>query len=438
VLDSKMNKINYTGSSSSPPLFLATIEPPLGPNKFERIAFDHIQGKSVAIYREWGTINQSKPWFLKLRFIKVEVIINGEKRNVWINKGSLFKRLGFKKNPLTELYGSFLFFQSKNSSYDNRPTLKIGKQLFVLMTKTSRLGDAVLGEGAFKSAKETQVFNGFDGPDRKPSDQEVAVLIGKRRRDKKTKAWTMSEKAWNRLKKDYEDEREMMEKLQGVPHVLQLLGFYKTDYKYYFLVEKCESNLFDACLEKPETLNKGLISYQVAAAVAGTNERGIIHRDLKLGNVLITKKGDAKLSDFGAACYIDDDTACSEYRSTCPSPELAKAYFANNPEKIKAATTTKLDSWGLGYILYSLHHRIPGTTLVVEDKGRYKENWKNIAYHTRQLIQEEIDAKLNDIEDLEYREIIRKLLRVDPQQRMTTNAARDALQKKLGSVEENL
>jgi eukaryotic-like serine/threonine-protein kinase len=89
------------------------------------------------------------------------------------------------------------------------------------------------------------------------------------------------------------------------------------------------------------------IGSQLAGALARAHERGIVHRDIKPGNVLIDKAGRAKISDFGIARGKGDDQLTQVgYLTGTPgylSPELARG---GDPRSAS-------DVWALGATLYS-------------------------------------------------------------------------------------
>jgi serine/threonine-protein kinase len=88
------------------------------------------------------------------------------------------------------------------------------------------------------------------------------------------------------------------------------------------------------------------IGLDVARALGVAHMRGIVHRDVKPGNILLATDGRAMVTDFGIARLAADAEAA------LPGTTLGSVYYFS-PEQARGATTTPAsDVYGLGLVLY--------------------------------------------------------------------------------------
>ncbi|MEM7203683.1 MAG: tetratricopeptide repeat protein [Planctomycetota bacterium] len=94
---------------------------------------------------------------------------------------------------------------------------------------------------------------------------------------------------------------------------------------------------------------------QVADAVQHAHQQGVIHRDLKPDNVMVTREGQSKVLDFGVSKVIETDAQLSTLRTGIGQVVGTLAYMA--PEQASGASAmvdTRADVYALGVMAYQL------------------------------------------------------------------------------------
>lgn len=97
------------------------------------------------------------------------------------------------------------------------------------------------------------------------------------------------------------------------------------------------------------------IGAQVAAALAAAHEQGVIHRDLKPGNVIVTPKGRVKLLDFGLAILCPGALASPDTRSIDETNRLIGTLAYMSPEQLLGREVDeRSDLFSLGVLLFEM------------------------------------------------------------------------------------
>ena len=138
--------------------------------------------------------------------------------------------------------------------------------------------------------------------------------------------------------------------LASHPNIVRLHDLYVTDEYYCMVFEYVDGGqMLDYIISRGKLAEPAARRFfsQLISAVAYCHANGIVHRDLKIENVLIDGRGDVKLVDFGLSNFYDPD---AKLKTFCGS-----LYFAA-PELLKGITYTgpEVDVWSLGIILYVL------------------------------------------------------------------------------------
>ena len=116
----------------------------------------------------------------------------------------------------------------------------------------------------------------------------------------------------------------------------------------YLVLEYIEGEPLHGPLPAPDAVRAIL---PVAAALEDAHSRGILHRDLKPGNILVTPAGVPKLLDFGLAKILDAE---ADVTQTCEGTILGTATYMS-PEQVEGQPAdARSDIFSFGAVLYEL------------------------------------------------------------------------------------
>uniref|UniRef100_A0A3P9JX65 non-specific serine/threonine protein kinase n=1 Tax=Oryzias latipes TaxID=8090 RepID=A0A3P9JX65_ORYLA len=137
------------------------------------------------------------------------------------------------------------------------------------------------------------------------------------------------------------------------PHIVVLLETLETENSYYMAMELCAGgDLMDRICDKKRLEEKEVRRYtrQILSAVEHLHKYGIVHRDLKIENLLLDEHNNIKIVDFGLSNTLRTDSVPLELLSTqCGSP----AYAA--PELLAHRKYgPKVDVWSIGVSMFAM------------------------------------------------------------------------------------
>jgi TolB-like protein/predicted Ser/Thr protein kinase/Flp pilus assembly protein TadD len=167
------------------------------------------------------------------------------------------------------------------------------------------------------------------------------------------------------------------------PCIVPIYEVGERDGQCYFSMRFVEGGQLDEVVTRTPMSMRSAVELiaKVARTVSYAHEHGILHRDIKPGNILLDIKGEPHLTDFGLARLVESESTVTRTLEVLGTPSyMSPEQAAGNNAKLTSAT----DVYGLGAVLYQLLTGHPpfagGTTyetikLLLETEPRSPRLW---------------------------------------------------------------
>lgn len=161
------------------------------------------------------------------------------------------------------------------------------------------------------------------------------------------------------------------------------------------------------------TLEEALpIALQIAEAVSAAHNKGVIHRDLKPGNIKIDDEGVVKVLDFGIAKAVETSISSEESTITLPGRVIGTPSYMSPEQARGKGIDHRSDIWSFGCVLYEMltgrspfkgetrSDTLAGVLQTEPDWSRLPETTPaNIRILLRRCLEKDPRRRLHDIAD---------------------------------------
>jgi serine/threonine protein kinase len=137
------------------------------------------------------------------------------------------------------------------------------------------------------------------------------------------------------------------------PGIVPIYEVGERDGSCYFSMKFVEGGQLDEVVKRtPMSIRQAVeLIAKVARTVHYAHEHGILHRDIKPGNILLDDKGEPHLTDFGLARLVETESTVTRTLEVLGTPSyMAPEQAAGDNTQLTRAT----DVYGLGAVLYQL------------------------------------------------------------------------------------
>lgn len=131
-------------------------------------------------------------------------------------------------------------------------------------------------------------------------------------------------------------------------NIVRIVTAEKADDYFFIVMEFVEGENLETILERENALQipKALdFTHQICTGVEHAHGQGVLHRDLRPGNVLVTEDGAIKITDFGTSRFLEVAARASTIIGSPP-------YMA--PEQFQGRAVFASDIYSIGVIMYEM------------------------------------------------------------------------------------
>ena len=135
------------------------------------------------------------------------------------------------------------------------------------------------------------------------------------------------------------------------PNIVQIFDW-GIEEEPFFVMEYIEGNTLTSIIAKNRTISLGdvlFIGAQVASGLQAAHQKGLVHRDIKPGNIMITPDGKVKVTDFGIVSLQNEESDITKTGSI-----LGTASYISPEQAQGKPVSIESDLYSLGTVLYEL------------------------------------------------------------------------------------
>ncbi|KAI2635914.1 Pkinase-domain-containing protein [Xylaria nigripes] len=213
----------------------------------------------------------------------------------------------------------------------------------------------------------------------------------------------------SKMEQKFQTELQIHSKMRH-HNIVQFLRAFSFDSCTYLVLELCPNGSLMDMVKRRKGLTEPEVrfySIQIAGAIKYMHAKGIIHRDLKMGNIFLDRNMNAKIGDFGLAALLVTGKDMHTIRRTtlCGTPNYIAPEIL---EKGKKGHDHTVDIWSLGIIMFAMLTSKPpfqsSTTDEIYRRARNRDyEWPKLGSSNKFISEEAKDIVATMLEDAEKR-----------------------------------